>query len=105
MSTDTKNTDSTKYTEDLMNAVLAGFAMTFEARRLEVGLDQAKRELLVASLCALEATYFSLGGSVDKIMSVIKGATICRLAGLEMPTLQLSEDAEQEMLASLMARF
>lgn len=99
----TNTADRAEYTEGLTNAVLAGFAATFEARRLEVGLKQARLEVLAASLIAMETAYFSLGGSVDLIMPLIKEATVRRIVGAPMPTLQLSEAAEAEMTAALAA--
>lgn len=99
----TNTTDRAEYAEGLTNAVLAGLAATFEARRLEVGFKQARLEVLTASLVALETAYFSLGGGVDLIMPIIKEATVRRIVGDSMPTLQLSEAAEAEMTAALAA--
>lgn len=94
--------DSAQYTYDLIKAVLKGLSMTFEMRRQEVGATQARAELLTAITGTAEATYFFMGGDIRTIDTYHCEATYRRIAGLEMPRLELSDAAVEELLPLVM---
>lgn len=96
-----ENVEAAAYIKALTKTLMDGLAMTFEARRQEVGLKAARADTLSAVLCVLEATSFYLAldpGAIDEVMQM---GTIYRALGKPMPELKLSGDAEVELLAVL----
>lgn len=95
--------DSTQVTSDLVTAILTGLSVTFEGRRVEVGLAQARAEMLAAISLAAEAVYFYLGGDLSKFSEVLAASTGRRLVGAVMPTFEMGGEAQDELLALLSA--
>ena len=93
-----KNHDGT-YMRSLVEAILTGMAITFEARRREVGLGQARVDTLAAMTGATETVYYSLVGNVADINRFVEYATALRLAGEDCPVMELSDDAGAGLIA------
>lgn len=96
-----QQTEMAAYIKSLTKTLMDGLAMTFEARRQEVGLKAARADTLSVVLCVLEATSFYLAldpGAIDEVMQM---GAIYRALGKPMPELKLSDDAAVELLAVL----